>query len=300
MNSFRSERGQALVLPTLFLVALLGMAALVLDIGSWFREQRDTQRIADAAALAGAQALPEDPAAARGLAIQYTNKNGGGSPQISFRSTRAGVDTIDVTLRRDAPGFFSKLFGVDKVNVGAKASARASNINSARWAAPIGVDEKHPFLAGCKPIACFNQDTELDLEKVGPGAFRLLNLDRSKGGTGQQTLAEWILRGFDGWMPLGDYNSDPGAKFNASEVKAAMQARLNTEMLFPVYRTIREQGANLEYEVIGWVGFFVTGFDAKGNGGVVYGHFTRVIWEGIQNESAGNPDFGVRAIELIE
>jgi len=57
MNS-RSDRGQATVLTLVFLVVLLGMAALVLDIGSWYRADRATQSTADSAALAGAQALP--------------------------------------------------------------------------------------------------------------------------------------------------------------------------------------------------------------------------------------------------
>ena len=60
MNS-RSDRGQATVLTLVFLVVLLGMAALVLDIGSWYRADRATQNTADAAALAGAQALPSNP-----------------------------------------------------------------------------------------------------------------------------------------------------------------------------------------------------------------------------------------------
>ena len=56
----RSDHGQATVLTVVFLVVLLGMAALVLDIGSWYRADRATQSTADAAALAGAQALPGD------------------------------------------------------------------------------------------------------------------------------------------------------------------------------------------------------------------------------------------------
>ena len=38
----RTERGQATVLTLVFLVVLLGMAALVLDIGSWYRADRAT------------------------------------------------------------------------------------------------------------------------------------------------------------------------------------------------------------------------------------------------------------------
>ena len=58
MKRIRSDRGQATVLTVIFLVVLIGMGALVLDLGSWFREQRDTQSDADAAALAAAQELP--------------------------------------------------------------------------------------------------------------------------------------------------------------------------------------------------------------------------------------------------
>ena len=127
-----------------------------------------------------------------------------------------------------------------------------------------------------------------------------LNLDGSRGGTGSQDLAEWIQRGFDGYMPLGWYYSDPGAKFNSSNVRAAMNVRVGDELLFPVYDKTRANGANFDYHVLGWVGFVVTSFSGKGNKGTVDGHFVRVIWEGIQSESGGQEDFGVRTVQLVE
>ena len=45
----RNDNGQATVITVVFLVVLLGMAALVLDIGSWYRADRSTQSTADAA-----------------------------------------------------------------------------------------------------------------------------------------------------------------------------------------------------------------------------------------------------------
>ena len=54
-----SERGQAFALMALALVALLGTAALAMDVGfSWYAK-RQVQASADAAALAGAQQLPD-------------------------------------------------------------------------------------------------------------------------------------------------------------------------------------------------------------------------------------------------
>ena len=126
----------------------------------------------------------------------------------------------------------------------------------------------------CQPDPCFNQQTTIDLEKTGPGAFRLINLDRSHGGTGQQILSDWILHGYAGLMPLDNYYSDPGAKFNASQVVASLNERIGDTLLFPVYDDTRKSGANFEYHVIGWVGFTVTGFDAHGSTGKVFGYFT--------------------------
>jgi hypothetical protein len=300
MNRLRSERGQAAVLTVIFLAALLGAVALVLDVGSWFREQRATQSAADASALAGAQALPESTGTSSALASQYLASNGGGTGEYTWSTKNLANDTITVKVERQAPGFFSKLFGIDSVDVHAKASARSGTFDQAQYAAPIAVDRRHPLL-NCSPRPCFNQATTLDLQKVGPGAFRLLNLDGSKGGTGGKIDADWILRGFDGYMPLGWYGSDPGAAFNDSKFQEALDIRRGDELLFPVYDQTKGGGSNFEYQVIGWVGFVVTDYKkAKGNDWVIDGYFVRVIWEGILSESGGGADFGARAIELVE
>ena len=251
------ESGQVVVLLLTFLVVLLGMAAFAIDVGSWYRADRALQSSVDAATLAAAQALPDEPGGAGALAAEYGEKNGGGLDTVSVTTAVVGNDTVVVTGKRDAPGFFSKIFGIDSVEVHARAAARAGTLAEARWAAPFGVDEQHPMLQ-CR---CFDEPTDLQLEKVGPGAFRLLNIDGSHGGTGPPILADWIERGYEGYMPLGWYYSDPGAKFNSSHVKDALDARLNTEMLFPVYWNTRGGGANFEYEVVGWAGYVITSYD---------------------------------------
>ncbi len=301
--TIRSDnRGQTTVLTLVFMAVLLGMSALVLDLGSWYRSDRALQQTADAAALAGAQALPQSTGDATGLAIEYADKNGGGltSGGIEFSGSVMANDTIKVNMTRQAPGFFSKMFGLKSVTVGAHAAARTGTFNAAEFAAPIGVDVKHPMLSG-NGCPCFGDPTTLDLEKVGPGAFRILNIDGSKGGTGQDILGEWIMNGLDAYMPVDWYNSDSGAKFNSSEVKAALSARIGTELLFPVYRAIQSQGSNLEYEVIGWVGFHLTGFKGSGNNGQLDGWFTRVIWQGIQGQTgSGTPNFGALSVQLVD
>jgi Putative Flp pilus-assembly TadE/G-like len=310
MSALRREHGQALALTVVFMAGLLAMTAFVLDVGSWYRADRDAQLAADAAALAGAQALPYDPGQATSLALSYASKNRGGLepggisfPPGKFRPN----DTIKVALSRSAPGFFARTLGIDSVTVGATASARAAGISQAKWVAPIVVNEKHPKLAG-GGCPCFGEDTELEYyhlkekepQNDGAGSFGFINLIPGGGNPGTSDLGEWIQKGFDAYMPLGSYSARTGNPFSASHVGDSLQSRIGTEILFPVYRKLTGTGSGAKYDIIGWVGFHLTGIDVHGSNERLFGYFTRVIWEGLQSETGSEPDFGVRSIELVD
>jgi Flp pilus assembly protein TadG len=296
-NGLRSELGQMTALMAVSIVALCAMGAFVMDVGSWFRAHRATQSVADAAALAGAQKLPADTGAAQALANAYAAKNGGDPPGITFSTNTFPNDTITVSSQRVAPGFLSRVLGIASVNVKADASARAWNLGSAKYTAPFAVDRSHPMLSG-PGCPCFNQPTTLDLQKTGPGAFRVVNIDGSRGGIGQQILSDWILHGFGGDMGLGWFNSDPGAKFNPGPLEDALTARIGSELLFPVYDAVRLQGTNFEYRIVGWVGFRLTGFDGQGNKSQLFGEFTSVVWEGMPGQPGGE-FFGATTVRLV-
>jgi Flp pilus assembly protein TadG len=306
MNKKNQQKGQATVLTLVFLTVLLGMAAFVLDVGSWYRADRAAQSEADAAALAGAQALPTDTGQATNLALDYANRNGGGvsAGDISFSNSLGPNDAITVHVHKSVPGFFSRIVGLAGVTVGAHATARTHLLGTARYVAPITVRNTHPKLSGTCPCYGPGNITTLQLGPQGaPGAFALLNLDQSHGGTGPPILADWILHGYDNDLPLGGYFSDPGAKFNSSQVQSALQQRIGTELLFPVYDTLTGTGANATYHVIGWVAFHLLSFTARGNNGTLTGYFTNVIWSGLQAVPGGNPqppNYGAYAIQLID
>ena len=297
-----------MVLTLVFLTVLLGMAAAVIDVGAWYRAHRQTQSTADATALAGAQELP-DSAFAKTLALDYAGRNGGGvgSSDVTFTSEREANDTIHVTARRTVPGLFTKLFGVNSVTARGTAAARTSPMGSAKWVAPIGVDYTHDKLHCNVSLVCnpeFGVDTSLDLIKSGPGAFRLINIDGSRGGTPPGVLADWMLNGYSGDMPLDWYFSDPGAKWNNNSIQAAMQARYGTDLLFPVYDQLINQGSNAEYHIIGWASFHLTDAQASGTSGTLTGYFTQVIWEGLVDQSGPSnpeiPDLGVHSVALVD
>jgi Flp pilus assembly protein TadG len=300
----QNERGQVLVLTAVWMVMLCAAAALVLDVGNWFRDKRRLQATADSAVLAGAQSLPSDPIGARGLALSYANANGGdvAAADIVITSTFSPSDTISVSAARDDPGIFSQVVGVRSVHLTAGAKARVGFPQQAKYVAPIVVKDTHPLIHGNSGCPCFNEMTTIPLSKAGaPGAFDLINLDGSRGGISPGTLAGWMLEGYQGYLDLGKYYSDPGAKFNSSEMQAALAARRDTTLLFPVYDVLMGTGANAQYNVIGWIGFHMTDYDARGSDGTLTGYFTEFIAQGILNPGGGGPmSYGVRAIQLIE
>src|SRR6266849_3411984 len=123
----RGERGQAVIIVVVFLIALLGLGALTVDAGSWFRDDRRLQSGGDAAALAGAYSL-----ATGGNGVDAANANGtqNATPLSSaVVSTRANPnDTITVTAEHDSTSFLAGLFGIPSSQRHAVATAQVFNL----------------------------------------------------------------------------------------------------------------------------------------------------------------------------
>jgi Flp pilus assembly protein TadG len=138
MLGHRSQRGQILPIVALVLVVALGIAAFSIDIGYAYYAKRQLQAAVDAAALAGAQDLP-DAAAATTIAQAYAAAN---SPSrlaaFSFTYATACTQTAVVatgcspsvnpnqlTVRGTATTstWFARIFGVDSFSVKTHANA---------------------------------------------------------------------------------------------------------------------------------------------------------------------------------
>jgi Flp pilus assembly protein TadG len=307
----KGERGQAFVLMAVALVALCGMAALVVDVGNWYRDKRRLQGTADAAALAGAQVLPDDPNGAKSLALTYANRNGGdvAGASIVVSSTYGASDTISVSGQRSDSGIFSNIIGFAGANITASAKARVGVPQSVLHVAPMVVSCNHPLIQNCNnatKLPVFNIPTVLNYDPMGaPGAFGMLNLSKGGGTPGSSEEANWIQYGYSAYLDVNkDYLSDPGAKFSSNEVQSALQSRLDGDpvLLFPVFKTLNGQGQNAQYYIIGWIGFHLTAYVMQGNNAVLTGYFTTYIAQGVlaSGSALGSTNFGVKSIQLIE
>jgi hypothetical protein len=312
MSRHKHSCGQAYVLTVLFLVVLLGMAAAVLDAGSWYRADRALQATVDAAALAGAQALPEDSGEASALANEYATKNGGGSITVSFDTQVFEDDTIIVEGSRPAPGFFAKVFGVDSVTVNARAKARAGLPTAAKWVAPIVVNVNHDMLQNCPSDPPCKDDTSLEYYHLknkgaqddGAGSFGFINLTGDNG-VGSNELGKWISEGFDQYLEVNqDYLVSTGNPFSSTNIKGALDEKVEEGdiLLFPVYDKLKGTGNNAKYHIVGFAAFVITSMDLAGNNEKFFGHFVSVTWEAVQASTAhaAPPNFGVKNVSLID
>jgi Flp pilus assembly protein TadG len=115
---------------------LLGFVGLVIDVGRAYQAQRILQSQADAAALAGAQELP-DPSAAIAVAEQYGGESGAVNESGAVDNVQTTATTkcltsapgctpsnaVVVTQAAQVDTYFASLFGLDSFDVDVKATA---------------------------------------------------------------------------------------------------------------------------------------------------------------------------------
>jgi len=137
-NHVRDERGATLVFVAVSLSVLLGMAALAVDTGMLLTARTESQRVVDAAALAGAGSLilsPDDEDLARQTAIDFALQNDVRGDAAVVLPGDVDVDLVNDLVRvrhfRTAERtnaiqtFFASLFGVDETGVATVGAAQA-------------------------------------------------------------------------------------------------------------------------------------------------------------------------------
>jgi Flp pilus assembly protein TadG len=122
--SCRARRGIALLLSAVLLAVLVGFVGMAVDLGFWANSRAQLQTAADLAVLSAGQDLraghPREfiEESARAAVVL----NGGQARELV--AVEILPDRVAVELRREAPGFFSRIYGQDHLLLRARASAR--------------------------------------------------------------------------------------------------------------------------------------------------------------------------------
>ena len=237
------RRGQTFVVIGIAMVGLLGGVSLGTDVAVLYFNWVQLQKAVDAAALAGASYLPDNPTQAAATANQFATSNGIKAAEI--KSTTVAADDLSITMKvqRNVPYFFARVLGLTSATVPASSTAAAQNapstVNASTPASiPAGGDNNGNNGSTCAstgscgviPIGLDSNTTYADGSQIvlqqgqlGPGNWDLLAL----GATGGNNLRTNIANGYNGMITVGDWlTTEPGKK--VGPVDQGFQDRLDS------------------------------------------------------------------------
>lgn len=146
---YKKKSGSVLIFIAIMAVVLMGITALVIDVGMLVYQRQRLQNACDAAALAGAMQLPDKPTGDDGavaVAKQYASDNG-----VTINDTDVTISAdnkkITVNASRNLQFTFAKLLGINSGQVSAKATAVVAPVKTVgSGLRPFGVkeDDFHP------------------------------------------------------------------------------------------------------------------------------------------------------------
>jgi Putative Flp pilus-assembly TadE/G-like len=129
--------GQILVLASMSMIALIGFAALAVDIGYMYSTRRTMQTAADAAAIAAANALQGTNSgsyqtAATDVATLNGFTNGQNGVTVTVGTPTSGpysgnANYVEVDVNQAVPTFFLRVIGYNTLNVSARAVSGTVN-----------------------------------------------------------------------------------------------------------------------------------------------------------------------------
>ncbi|MFC4409731.1 pilus assembly protein TadG-related protein [Chungangia koreensis] len=293
----RDEDGNILLLSVFLFLAFTAFAGLVVDGGQLYMNKTHLQKVANAAALSAGQELTtKDPKVVEDLAKEIVDKHG-------ELSSLQNVDIIlerKVTVKLNKPVklFFSSLFGVDSIDVPAKATAKIGVIGRGYGAAPIGINESMELVYG--------QEYTLKVDETGSstGFFGILAIE----GPGAKTYEQNLMHGFDGELKVGDIVNTQTGNI-AGPTKTGIDYLVNTcsdmndrdcprILLVPVYKPYNYTTNQLkQVEITGFAHFYISG-PMNSQDKTVKGVFMKRVSHGFEMDQA--VDKGAYALKLVE
>lgn len=312
------QRGSVVVLTVLAFSAIFGAAALVVDMGTLYLNKTQVSNAADAAALAGAQQLPNDPDYANNIARAYAGKNG---PKSDTVTTAVANDkkSIEVKIKRDVKLQFMSMFGLPTVSVTGKAKAQVSIAASVPWIVPFvmqkpsAVDYDHEF------VMCMYGANN---RKIIPGINRKYWLDYMNVNIETNSWNDYVKYlegGYSKTFEIGNdmkyYAPSSGGQPSVDAFSNRTRKDTNTDykeakagdarvMLIPLvdHMLPRDTREGQKMGVVGFVAFFLEDVHKGSYGETFYakGRFLKDFNIGSgKATSSADYDFGVRTIQLV-
>lgn len=298
MNKFISnQKGSVTVLVSLIIVAMVGMLALVTDVGLVYAEKARLSKALDAAILAGGQDLPESPSNARANMETYLVENGVSLSDViidisadgksaSIQATKA----VDHTFARVLGFSQSDVHEISKLEIGVASTASG----------------------GLRPFAVVKFDYtygDVIILKEGAGDSYHGNFGVvALGGTGTSLVLSNALYGYDGEISVGDFmDTEPGNMAGMVNTLSAYFTSISDEFndydrdsdrvwTVPLVSTMEVSGRDA-VEVVGFAQVFVENVYKISGDAAIEARFIRFVSSGEIDNTLD--DTGVYAMRLV-
>ena len=286
----RRERGVALPMVALCMVMIMGMAALVIDLGNGWRTRRALIPATDAAALAAAQDYAKGGNGCASTAATYLTANEPaagllGCTRFNYNTTQGRVT---VTARESVDTWFAPVIGLGDYDV--------RSVTTAVWGPPATV-------TGLRPIGlCYGGSAALraivDNPPTTPTLVRIRyskdqpnacggssipgnwgTVDFNGGANSNADTQSWVLNGYPGEVVFENHTvttctGDPHCYSGDTGALSGLQSQLTTLktngtfFTLPVFNFASNPGSNAKLHLMGvvrarLVDFRVTGSDSS-------------------------------------
>ena len=224
ISSRHNERGATSAIFALFLTALLGIAALVVDIGISWQERRHVITATDAAALAAVQDFAEGIDGCITTAPNFIADNNPDATMTACDHTPigSGPGWVTVEAEVDVDFIFAGILGFTETTVWSSTTAGYSSATLVDGGLrPFGLcrdflDELDPpFAPGTGEIYRIYYGREAQATNCNggdpiPGNWAVLDFDG--GANSQNDVKDWTENGYDGPVAIGDWiEGTPGS-----------------------------------------------------------------------------------------
>ena len=247
----RLSRGQTMVILAAILPALMGSMALGTDVSVLYYNWSILRKGVDAAVLAGAAYLPNNPTTATGTAKSYATQNGVQGSEVVSVSVSADDKSITMNATRNVPYIFGKVLGLKSAPVSVTATATIEPVGGARNIIPLGFDP--PTTPTQYQMYTFKNG------QIGPGNWGALAL----GASGAATYSTNLQNGYQGTVNIGDWVSTETGQMTgptSQAVNARMSAGVAADPSIAAGQTINSSTSyNLsdprvvEVPIVNWV-----------------------------------------------
>lgn len=301
MGLMRAERGAVGALFAVALTGLVALSALGVDLGRLYVQRARVSAAVDAAALAGAQALPDDPGRAVLLAQEYLDKNNAPASAATVTVAESG-DRIRVETAQDVAMSFARVLGLTAQSVSAGAIAHVGQLSGIQGVVPLAV-RRGDYEAGAAVVLKVDAHSA---EPANRGNFMALAL----GGRGANNFEEMVRNGYGDWLRVGDWVSTETGNM-AGPAQRAIEDRVATDPEATWDEVGRRSGRLVkvaviddfnvngrgEVAVVGLAVIFLEEVRGNPHQAEVTARFLRYVESGEMSGGAA-ADFGARVVRL--